>query len=682
MLKSVGTACRRLVAVLAAALAAGALGAGGSGLRAGTAAARGTSHGPDRVAASYHRLPSVVSARMTSARPQVTSTQPQQASVSLSVSPPTVAAGGVESVEVTEQPAAGESAVSMGVEQTPSSCLINGGGPLQLAVPAPNATGSYSAAWSVQANCTTTVEGYVVLSDGATVTSAPQEITVVPRPTPTPPPNVPAGTMIGAFDGPLPARTSRFGASVAVSGSVAVVGDPFQDQNTGAAFVYTQTATGWVQSAVLHGTTAGEGSNFGQSVAITGSTIVVGATFEYASQHGALQNGGVYIFSRSGAGWVQTQELATPSLSPPDRFGTVVAASQGTVAVLNGPLGAHRSNVDYLYIYSRGPDGWSLRQRLSATDGGLPCSLAMSAATIAVGSCTNNTTTQLNVVALFAKATGQWRPAGQLSGPSSVSGTGYGNAVAVSDTEIAVGAPNAGEVYTYRHTSSGWGAQSILVGEAPFGAALALDGSRLDVTGGAGPTSSQEAPVDVYTLAPSGWRGIGVLQAPSAPEGFGDAIAETGTLTLVGAPGLQTTAPLDAAYLFEAPHFTTFARIAGSTADATAGQELAHQFPAGSCPGTTGTRAVILATDANYPDALSSAYLARSLGTGILLTPTATLSQATKTAIADEGITQVEVVGGPLAVSTAVVDQIEALPAYECGGGATLPTGPQERRSR
>ncbi|MHB1920318.1 MAG: cell wall-binding repeat-containing protein [Acidimicrobiales bacterium] len=116
-----------------------------------------------------------------------------------------------------------------------------------------------------------------------------------------------------------------------------------------------------------------------------------------------------------------------------------------------------------------------------------------------------------------------------------------------------------------------------------------------------------------------------------------------------------------------------FIRISGPTADATAAAELEHQFTykAGDCPGTASTRPVILATDANYPDALASAYLARYLGTGVLLTPTASLSPATLTAIHEEGITKVYVVGGPLAISTAVVNELKSTPTDGCGGSST-----------
>jgi SpoIID/LytB domain protein len=113
-------------------------------------------------------------------------------------------------------------------------------------------------------------------------------------------------------------------------------------------------------------------------------------------------------------------------------------------------------------------------------------------------------------------------------------------------------------------------------------------------------------------------------------------------------------------------------RIDGPTPDATAAQELEHQFAAGSgqCPGSASTRPVVLATDASYPDALASAFLARALGTGTLLTPTSQLSTVTAGALAAEGVTHVYVVGGPFAVSTSVISALRTTPASACGGGA------------
>ncbi len=111
-------------------------------------------------------------------------------------------------------------------------------------------------------------------------------------------------------------------------------------------------------------------------------------------------------------------------------------------------------------------------------------------------------------------------------------------------------------------------------------------------------------------------------------------------------------------------------RIYGATPDATAAAELESVFPGtqGHCPGSTAGRPVVLATDQHYPDALAASYLERWLGTGMLLTPTASLSGATLAALRVEGITEVYVVGGPLAVSNAVVSVLQHQYVYECGG--------------
>ncbi len=112
--------------------------------------------------------------------------------------------------------------------------------------------------------------------------------------------------------------------------------------------------------------------------------------------------------------------------------------------------------------------------------------------------------------------------------------------------------------------------------------------------------------------------------------------------------------------------YSTFGvnRIYGQTADGTAAAELTAAFTNG-CPAS---KNVVLATDQNFPDALSASYLASKLGTGVLLTPTNALASETVTALRIGGINHVYIVGGPLAVSETVVAALQAQPVYTCGG--------------
>ena len=225
----------------------------------------------------------------------------------------------------------------------------------------------------------------------------------------------------------------------------------------------------------------------------------------------------------------------------------------------------------------------------------------------------------------------------------------------------------------------GTGHQDVVVATINgFDVLTGTDGAVLDATVLA-TTGFQNAPL--VTRDPNGT--IGITVAGYQPDDSVVAHYEIATSNgaNVDSPGAwpqfhhdpQLTGNADAPIATPVAPFSTYSRIAGSTPDATAAAELEHQFDAtaGHCPGTTAsTRPVVLATDKTYPDALASAPLARSLGTGTLLTPPTRLSAPAAAAISEEGITHVVVVGGPLAVSTSVVAALEATPATACGGSA------------
>jgi putative cell wall-binding protein len=188
----------------------------------------------------------------------------------------------------------------------------------------------------------------------------------------------------------------------------------------------------------------------------------------------------------------------------------------------------------------------------------------------------------------------------------------------------------------------------------------------------------------------TGATGAAVVQvdvtAPStAAAGFNvsglraDARSTSGPVMVSATYGSSATCTSDTTQIGSATAFTVakkteVAQIYGATPDATAAAELEHQFDATgtACPGRAGARPVVLATDARYPDALASAYLASFLQTGELLTPTTALSSVTANAIREEGITNVYVVGGPLAVSEAVVKELQTTLAYNCGGASPI----------
>jgi hypothetical protein len=87
-----------------------------------------------------------------------------------------------------------------------------------------------------------------------------------------------AGTVqqakLTASDG---AANDLLGDSVAISGSTAVVGAEGTATNTGAAYVFTGSGGTWSQQAELTASDAAPSDSFGWSVALSGNTAVVGA---------------------------------------------------------------------------------------------------------------------------------------------------------------------------------------------------------------------------------------------------------------------------------------------------------------------------------------------------------------------------------------------------------------------
>ncbi len=169
-----------------------------------------------------------------------------------------------------------------------------------------------------------------------------------------------------------------FGISVAVSGDTAVVGAINEDvggSDAGAAYVFQRDQGGagnWGQVAKLTASDARDYDWFGQSVAVSGDTVVVGA--ENAAAGNVFGAGAAYVFQRDegGAGnWGQVKKLSASDAHLFDAFGHSVAVSGDTAIV--GAFFAEAGGVDAgaAYVFRRdqgGADNWGQAEKLTAFD--------------------------------------------------------------------------------------------------------------------------------------------------------------------------------------------------------------------------------------------------------------------------------------------------------------------------
>jgi hypothetical protein len=139
------------------------------------------------------------------------------------------------------------------------------------------------------------------------------------------------GSLLQSFENPTPAIFDKFGISVAIAGNTVVVGAPLDDtgaQDAGSAYVF-DAATGNLRT--LNNPSPAAFDYFGYSVAISGTTVVVGA---YGDAAGAAGAGSVYVFDATTGNLLRT--LNNPSPVTYEQFGYAVAVSENTVVVGTG----------------------------------------------------------------------------------------------------------------------------------------------------------------------------------------------------------------------------------------------------------------------------------------------------------------------------------------------------------
>jgi uncharacterized protein (TIGR03437 family) len=130
------------------------------------------------------------------------------------------------------------------------------------------------------------------------------------------------------------ANGDSFGQSLAVSGETVLIGAPTDDIGSnldqGSAYLFTRNFATWVAGPKLVANNGGVRSYFGQSVALNSTTAIVGRI-----GGGTLGKdpGAAYVFTRENAAWTQTQIVQPPDSSESDEFGAGVAISGETLLV-------------------------------------------------------------------------------------------------------------------------------------------------------------------------------------------------------------------------------------------------------------------------------------------------------------------------------------------------------------
>jgi len=161
----------------------------------------------------------------------------------------------------------------------------------------------------------------------------------------------------------------EFGYSVAISGDTAIIGAVGDDDNaswSGSAYVFRYDGTDWVQEPKLLPSDGAEADYFGASVSISGDVAVIGA---YLDDDNGNVSGSAYVFRHHDAGWVEDAKLLASDGAPGEWFGWSVAVS-GDTAVIGAFLDDDNGDdCGSAYVFRYDGREWPEDAKLLASDG-------------------------------------------------------------------------------------------------------------------------------------------------------------------------------------------------------------------------------------------------------------------------------------------------------------------------
>jgi hypothetical protein len=352
-----------------------------------------------------------------------------------------------------------------------------------------------------------------------------------------------------------------FGIGVAISGNTAVAGawghDIGEDSARGAVYVFVRNGTTWTEQQKLTASDGAENDGFGFSVTIEGDTIIVGSWHDQIGNN--VNQGSVYVFTRSGTTWTEQQKLTAADGGVADEFGRSVAIDGSTLIVGATQADGNQNSSGAAYVFTRSGMTWTFQQKLTASDGSAFDEFgyaALDGDTAVVGAPHDDTggTTDHGAAYVFVRSGGVWTQQQKLIAEDGNINDFFGGlgSVAISGETIAIGAPldnvgtnsSQGSVYVFTRSGTVWTLQTHLLASdgAPssqFGR-VSLEGDTL-LVGAPGVNVGLNAAVGsayIFTRSGAVWteRQQIIASDGASQDSFGTKVALAGNKILVGAP--------------------------------------------------------------------------------------------------------------------------------------------------
>jgi len=353
--------------------------------------------------------------------------------------------------------------------------------------------------------------------------------------------------------------TREFGRSAAISGTTAIVGAVDVEPNLGGSAYLFDTTTGR-QIAKLLPDDGAVGAGFGGSVAISGTTAIVGSV-DYNNQ---FRPGSAYLFDTATGRQIAT--LTADDTATLDQFGASVAIS-GTTAIVGDPVDDNNGVISgsaYVFDVSDPPNPNQIAKLVpvdSASGDVFGISVAISG-TVAIVGAIGPTDANVESAYLFDTITGQQIV--KLLPDDGTEKNLFGVSVAISGTTAIVGAPGdqnngitSGSAYLF-DTTTGVKIAKLLPNDGEefdsFGRSVAISGT-IAIVGAKNDDDNGDFSGSAYLFdAIAGQQIAKLLPNDGEPAAqFGRTVAISGNVAIVGATQGKNINGVDSgsAYVFD-----------------------------------------------------------------------------------------------------------------------------------
>jgi hypothetical protein len=209
----------------------------------------------------------------------------------------------------------------------------------------------------------------------------------------------------------------------------------------GRLYVYTKSGSTWSQSQVLVGSDTANQDQFGFNVDVDGDYLLVTAKED---TNNATNAGAGYIFHKSGNTWSQQAKLIASTAANYDSAGESCAIS-GDTAVLGSPWGEPPGSsinaAGEAFVFVRSGTSWSEQARINPTNinNDYLTDIDIDGDTIVIGSTGNNSSTSGGAVYVYTRSGTSWSLQQKItSNNAAVANAGWGEQVKINgDTLVA-----------------------------------------------------------------------------------------------------------------------------------------------------------------------------------------------------------------------------------------------------